>query len=236
MKQIDNAKFSMSVRRAAIALIATGAVAAPAAQAMPGRNLIVVPPTALPQLARQGGDAMLLHDTADGRTLLYVERDAGGRLAIFDVTDPASIKACGQVQLDAPGAFDFVSVLGDNAELIRFRAGQGSAVLDLYHAQAPTVTMIEGHTLQGQVSVLGADGITASTPVDNGAQPARDYQVIDTATAQQLKPVADVKQVRQEIVNRDSGTTFLLTDNGLYLIRRPAVELQQQQRALDYGN
>jgi hypothetical protein len=40
----------------------------------------------------------------------------------------------------------------------------------------------------------------------------------------------DVKQVRAEIANQDTGTTFLLTDNGLYLIRRPAVEMAFQFR------
>ena len=32
--------------------------------------------------------------------------------------------------------------------------------------------------------------------------------------------------VRQEITNAETGTTFLLTADGLYLIRRPAVEEQ----------
>jgi len=33
-----------------------------------------------------------------------------------------------------------------------------------------------------------------------------------------------VNQVRQEITNSETGTTYLLTTDGLYLIRRPAVE------------
>jgi hypothetical protein len=40
----------------------------------------------------------------------------------------------------------------------------------------------------------------------------------------QRNPVADVKQVREKIRNDETGTTFLLTADGLYLIRRPAVE------------
>jgi hypothetical protein len=84
--------------------------------------------------------------------------------------------------------------------------------------------------LQGQIMFLGGDGFTLSTPAAADAQPTRDYQVIDTANSQQLKRVFDVQQVRQEIANLDTGTTFLLTDNGLYLIRRPAVETALQFR------
>jgi hypothetical protein len=36
--------------------------------------------------------------------------------------------------------------------------------------------------------------------------------------------VAGVKQVNEKITNDETGTTFLLAADGLYLIRRPAVE------------
>jgi hypothetical protein len=48
--------------------------------------------------------------------------------------------------------------------------------------------------------------------------------VVDTANSQALERVFDVAQVRAEISNNDTGTTFLLTQSGLYLIRRPAAE------------
>jgi len=37
-------------------------------------------------------------------------------------------------------------------------------------------------------------------------------------------PVADVKQVLEKMTNDETGTTFLLAADGLYLIRLPAVE------------
>ena len=59
--------------------------------------------------------------------------------------------------------------------------------------------------------------------------------MVDTANSQALERVFDVAQVRAEISNNDTGTTFLLTDSGLYLIRRPGVEsnqwLREQQNA-----
>ena len=69
-----------------------------------------------------------------------------------------------------------------------------------------------------------------STPLVADTQPTRDYQVVDTANSRELDRVFNVKQVRQEIANKDTGTTFLLADSGLYLIRRPAVEADLQFR------
>jgi hypothetical protein len=66
-------------------------------------------------------------------------------------------------------------------------------------------------------------------------QSTRDYQIVDTANSQELYRVFDVKQVREEVTRKETGTTFLLTDGGLYLIRRPAVEMYKNQRDLDYA-
>src|SRR6266403_1151560 len=89
-------------------------------------RVVVVRPAELPELAQVPGQAMTLHATGDGRTILYIEQNHGARLAIFDVTDPAHVKQEGSAQVvDAPGSFDFVSSFGDNAELVRFRHGKG---------------------------------------------------------------------------------------------------------------
>jgi len=86
-------------------------------------KIIVTRPADLPELARKRGQAMLLHATGDGRTHLYIEQNDGARLAVFDVTDPGHVTVEGSAQVDAPGAFDFVSSLGDYAELVRFGSG-----------------------------------------------------------------------------------------------------------------
>src|SRR6202041_239613 len=120
-------------------------------------KIVVVGPADFPELARVPGQAMMLHDTMDGRTILYIDQNHGARLAIFDVTDPAHVKAEGSAQLDAPGSFDFVSSLGADAELLRFRNGQGEAVLNLHKAKTPTLNMIQGLYPQGAVEFLGDD-------------------------------------------------------------------------------
>jgi len=190
-----------------------------------------VRPAELPELAQVPGRAMTLNATGDGRTILYIEQNHGARLAIFDVTDPAHVKQEGSAQVDAPGSFDFVSSLGDNAELVRFRNGQGEAVLNLRKVKAPTLNAIQGLDLHGSTQRLGDDGFiiasqptAQSTPMQSDSGDPTNYQVVDISNPLHPSPLANVKQVREEVTNNDTGTTFLLTADGLYLIRRPAVE------------
>jgi hypothetical protein len=234
-----NTHFLKNLCRAVIAIVAGGAVAAPAAYARPSKDLIVVLPTDLPELAQRTGEAMLLHDTVDGRTLLYVEQDHGARLAIFDVTDPGHVKGEGSVHLDVPGPFDFVSALGNQAEVIRFRQGQGDAVLSLHKIKAPSLQTIQRLTLQGPTLPLGAGGFTVAGRGDAMAQSTRGYQLVDTASSEDFSHVFDVKQIRVEVTKYDTGTTFLLTERGLYLVRRPVIEtdneFRERNRKLNYA-
>jgi hypothetical protein len=227
MKDNVRGKLSKRLRRVAIAIGASGIVAATAVHANSSNNMVLVPPTDLPELARQSGEAMLLHETVDGRTLLYVEQNQGARLATLDVTDPAHIKGEGSVQLDASGPFDFVSPFGDQAEIVRFRQGHEDGVLDLDRFKAPSLKAVRGLTAQGLITPLGDDGFTV-TSREPGMQTARDYQVVDAENSQELNRVFDVKQVLEQITKPDTGTTFMLTENGLFVIRRPAIEWTRQ--------
>src|SRR5271163_5227091 len=113
MKESAGDKLSKRLRHVAMTIAVSGIVAATAVHANPSNNIVLVPPTDLPVLARQSGEAMLLSDALDGRTFLYIEQDEGSRLAILDVTDPGHIKGAGSVQLDASGPFDFISPVGN---------------------------------------------------------------------------------------------------------------------------
>jgi hypothetical protein len=227
-------QFTKCARRAAIAIVATGIVAVPTVQAHPSGRLILVPPTDLPATARQTGESMLLYGTPDDKTHLYIEHSQGARLSIFDVTDPSHIKDEGSVQLAARGAFDFVLSLGSQAELVRFRADQGYAVLDLHKVKGPTLEEVQGLTLKGPTMPLGGDGLIVTSRADADERPIRDYQVVDTTNTQEGSRVSNVKGVREEITKNNTGTTFLLAERGLYVIRRPAVEAVEQFHASAY--
>jgi hypothetical protein len=217
---------------AVVALIFTGH--AEARNHHSSDKIIAVRPGDLPELARMTGQAIMLHDTMDGRTLLYIEQNHGARLAILDVTDPAHVKAEGSAQLDAPGSFDFVSSLGADAVLVRFRNGQGEAVLNLQKVKTPTLNMIQGLYFQGSMEFLGDNVLlVAKGPSVRSDANDTDYQVVDISNPLQPNPITDIKQILEKITNDETGTTFLLTADGLYLIRRPAAEeesrIRQQQ-------
>jgi hypothetical protein len=215
------------LRHAAMAIAAVGIATTSAVQANSANNIVVIPPTDLPELARQPGEAMLLRNTNDGRAILYVEQERGARLAIFDVTDPVHIKGEGSVRLSAGGPFDFVSPVGSKQELIEYRQGQ-EAVLDFHNVKLPNLIAVQGLTLQGPGSRHGNDGFIIAS-VDSKA-PAQDHQVVGTANSQMLSTVYDVKQVRDSIAKPDTGTTFLLAKEGLYVVRRPAAESEKRRR------
>lgn len=202
------------LRRAAMAVLVSGAAAATTVNANPSSNIVLVPPANLPASAQQAGEAMFLYGRFDGRALLHVEQNRGAGLATFDVTDPAHITGQGSVQLSASGSFDFISPLGNQAELVRFRQGK-DAVLDLPWLRDPQLKTVPGLTLQDSALTFAGQ---------DDAPPARDYPVIDTLTAYELGRFFDVKQVRAELTKGDTGTIFVLTDSGRYVIRRPAAE------------
>jgi hypothetical protein len=219
---------SKCLRRVAIA--AAGlllAVMASTVHASAFKETVLVPPAALPELARQTGDAIFLYETVNGRTLLYIEQSQGTQLAIFDVTDPAHIQGNGSVRLESPGTYDFVSNPEHQSERIRFRDGHGEATLDLYDDRHPKLKAAEA--IDGQVPRTGAsaDGFAPSTQ-GTGGPVSLGYQVVVAANSQDPMRILGVKQVRAELTRVNTGTTFLLADDGLYVIRRPAVEYIHQ--------
>jgi hypothetical protein len=230
VEESGNRRFSKCLRRVAAAIIASGTAATSLAYAWPSDKPIVVQPAALPEPARQAGQAMLLHDSDDGRTLLYVEQSQGTQLAIFDVTYPAHIKSAGAVQLDTPGPFDFVSKVDNRAEVVRFREGKGEAVLDLTKGNAPALKTAQRLTLQGTTAPLIEDRITARSETDRTTQPSQGHQLVETESLEELDGVIGAKQIREQVTNRDTGTTFLLTESGLYVIRGPLAERDKERR------
>lgn len=223
MRQNSVGKLSGAATRLTLATILAALSVVSAGYANPSNDIVLVSPTNLPTLARQGGEAMFLHDTKDGRIFLYVEQHQGTQLAIFDVTDPARVKGEGSVQLDAPGPFDFVADLGKRGELVRFREGQGEAVLDLRNN--PVLTRVQGLDTRDSTILLAdyASRLPGQAFAAVG-QGTRDYKIFQSGDSPSDDRVIEVRQVRQDVTNPDTGTTFLLAENGLYLIRRPALE------------
>ena len=247
MKNI-NSNLSKAVRCGVVAVLGMGIVAAPAVNAKPkpktmtgpdGSKILLVSPADLPELARQSGEAMLLHKTGDGRTFLYIEQNNGARLAIFDVSDPSGITQQGMVQLDAQGTFDFASEAGDYAELVRFRDGQKEALLDLHKVKAPAIQMAQELKLRDEMVRQENSGGMMALPVTSKS--TEGYQPMEKVNAlaielQDIRGALDVNKVRAEVTNNESGTTFLLTADGLYVVRRPDEEVEYAAHQDQFSN
>jgi hypothetical protein len=234
MKEHGNSVLSRCLRRATITIVASG-IAAASAYAKPANNLVVVAPTDLPDLARQAGEAMVLSETLDGRTLLYIEHYQGAQMAFLDVTDPQHIRGEGSAYLGALGPFDFVSPLDSGQYLVRLRQGQAEAVLDVRKERAPKLTSVQAQT-SADSSPRFRDTGYAVTSQAADVQRARDNQMADIAGLQQIKRVPDWTRVREQVTNVATGTTFLLTEDGLYVIRRPDVEMIKRFEDQKYSN
>ncbi len=102
-------------------------------------NFIVQPLSNKPAFTENSSEDLLLRADEHGTAYLYVEQQQGALLTIFDVTDPNHIKLTAIVATEGHGAYDFVSPVGETSELVSFRDGSGTAVLDLHKAKAPRV-------------------------------------------------------------------------------------------------
>jgi hypothetical protein len=221
--------------RASLFAITGSVFSAFAAHAGNTSNIVVIPPSGLPESSRQYSEAMMLHETVSGRSYLYIEQEQGSKLAVLDVTNPARIKAEKVVSLHVPGPFDFVGSAGSRSELIRFRGTGQKAVLDLHKAKTPTLDVLPEITVTGRAIALGDDGLMVTSRADEVTAPAQ-YQIVDGAVPAEFRRVADVKGVKQEITNSETGTTFLLAEEGLFVVRRPLVEASLEPQPTNSGN
>jgi hypothetical protein len=211
----------------AFGLIAAATVLTSTAEAKihsSSKELVVMEARDLPEQAQLPGNSLFLHSNNAGSTYLYVEQQQGARLSVFDVTDPARIKLVVSMPLAAEGAFDFIRPLGNNAELVYFRDGQKQAVLDLRKARRPVFRAISTEADFGPAESLGQSGLLVTAePYKYVSAVGRNYQVIDISASAPVQ-LATVGDVRHQVSNNETGTTFLLGPNGLTVVRRLRVE------------
>jgi hypothetical protein len=214
--------------RVAVLAALLASIGVPALQAeihSKSKEIVVLQPRDLPELAQDPGNSFFLSSDDEGDTYLYIEQQQGARLAIFDVTDPSKIKFVSSITLNVPGPFDFVRLLGERTELIRFRDNKGVALLDLHSAKKPTFKMISGLSESGGTQSLGERAfIMIDEPYNYVRAMPRDFQVIDSSIPSDPALLTTVKQVKHQLVNSDTGTTFLIGSDGLTVIRRLSVE------------
>jgi hypothetical protein len=191
------------------------------------KTQLVVQPLS-PQFATSDAEDLMLHSVHNGSTYLYVEQQQGAMLSVFDVTNPAHMKLEASIQTGAHSAYDFAGTVGDD-ELIVFRDGSGDATLNLHRAKAPRLTMIDGQSATA-TELLGTSGYLASTfgPIAPVVSKARSVQVVTTAAAPRV--VGSVSEVTRQVSRPETGTTFLLGQHGVTVIREVDVERQYKDK------
>jgi hypothetical protein len=224
MKRRTNMNFTAKTAILSAALTLT--VAFNQADAYVRTNLVVQPIA-----ATTDAQDLMLHGDDNGSTFLYVEQQKGALLSVYDVTDPAKITLDASVETGARSSYDFVGAMG-NKELIKFRDGSGSGVIDLQTAKAPKLTAIEG-ALPTTTEALGDEGYLASSSQTGPATEAdllpRAVQVVETATV--APHVVDtVASVTKQVVRPETGTTFLLGQDGVTVVRQVATERAYAQQ------
>jgi hypothetical protein len=201
------------------------------------KDIVVVLPGSLPELAHRHGIAFQLYSgSSDGSCYLYIEQHMGERLLVLDVTDPAHIKQVMAVPLNVPGPFDFVRTLGSAAILIQFRNNLGLALLDVHKPKTPRLKRVGAFPYSGHTESLGDSAfLMVSEPLMDVPVAPRDYQVVDTSNPAGPALLFTIKQVDEKIVRDETGTTFFLGADGLTVIRRPRVE-ERYKTAQAYTN
>jgi hypothetical protein len=194
------------------------------------KTIVVESPDSLPVLAQANAEAMYLHDSTDGRSFLYVEAQNGQQLTALDVTDPGRIQRIAQTTIPADSAFDFVRPVGDDDALIQYRNGSGVALISFTHYKHPTLVNssafenADASEALGQAALLVTSNEVTTRPVSD----PRNYKVVDTSKPSQPGMLASIPAVKQRLAKSDTGTLFLLNQDGVTVVRRLRVEQEHQ--------
>jgi hypothetical protein len=176
--------------------------------------LLVESSADLPPMARTGGIDMFLHDSNDGKTYLYIESATGAELNILDVTDPASIHGVGQVPTSASAPFEFSQYNRPALSQTPQMAGASTA---------------ENIGTFGLLLISNGEAVPSGDNVVSPRGPGRTYDVMDTSRRGTPGLLASVPGVKRRLTKDDTGTLFLLADNGVTVIRNLRAE---EERAL----
>ena len=226
-------KYSFTIIMVIVALLA--ALGNAQANAIVHSKAIVIEfPSDLPEQAQGPAETMYLYHTGGGQAILYLEKDQGRTLGVFDVTDPGHIQVAGKVSIAAPSTYDFVQDLGNSVALIQYRDQSGFAVISFKNYKQPVLTAQPDYLHSATVESYGPDGLVLVST--NGAATRTrgpQYQFLTMSGSLAPIPVGTVQNVIQRVDLPETGTIFLLNDQGVTVVRRPAVEREHQAEELN---
>ncbi|HET7107491.1 MAG TPA: hypothetical protein VFI38_11830 [Candidatus Acidoferrum sp.] len=199
------------------------------------KSIVVESPSDLPEMAQRNSEAMYLHDTKAGQTVLYLEQDQGRTLAILDVSDLGAIRALPQVSIGARSPYDFVMALSDTV-LIHYRDQSGFAIISFQRYNQPMLIEVPQFQHSAHAEALGHDGLLFGSTTRPSAQVEDPrYEVFDVSNPSKPVVLATVAKVKQRLDRQATCTVFLLGTTGLTVIRRPNVE-QDHRNMMESGS
>jgi hypothetical protein len=220
---------NQSIGKILVAVVLATTASVQAKASVNSKTVVIELPSDLPEIARGRSDAMYLHHTHEAQAILYLEQDHGRKLAILDVTDPANIKAVGQVSIAAPAAYDFVQYLGGSRTLIHYRDHSGYAVISFKNFKQPVLTPEPEYLHPSTAQADGSSALLLVSSSGTSAPPqASEYEILSISNSSGSAPLATVQGVIQRVDRPETGTIFLLNDQGVTVVRRLAAEREHQ--------
>jgi hypothetical protein len=220
---------NQSIGKILVAVVLATTASVQAKASVNSKTVVIELPSDLPEIARGRSDAMYLHHTHEAQAILYLEQDHGRKLAILDVTDPANIKAVGQVSIAAPAAYDFVQYLGGSRTLIHYRDHSGYAVISFKNFKQPVLTPEPEYLHPSTAQADGSSALLLVSSSGTSAPPqVSEYEILSISNSSGSAPLATVQGVIQRVDRPETGTIFLLNDQGVTVVRRLAAEREHQ--------
>jgi hypothetical protein len=203
-----------------IATIFASIVTLQASASVRSKTIVVELPSDLPELAQGRSEAIFLHHTGHAQAILYLEKDQGRTLAILDVSDPAHIQAVGQVPIAAPSTYDSAQSLGNSVALIRYRDHSGFAVISFKNYKRPVLAAEPQYLHSASAEADGPNGLVLVS-ANGPSAPAREpqYEVRSVSGSGGAAPLATIQKVIQRVDRPQTGTIFLLNDQGVTVVR-----------------
>ena len=153
--------------------------------------------------------------TIDSGVYKYAGRAAMALLTCAVLATPAHARSLNSALLVPPASLPAEAQQTGESMFLQ-DAADGRTLLYIRHEQGAGTAVLD---VTDPSHIIGQ----GSVPVTADDAPAR-------------QPVFDLQGVRQQVSNAATGTTFLLTDAGLYVVRQPNIEMMQRLRQASYAN
>ena len=99
-------------------------------------------------------------------------------------------------------------------------------------SSVPALANASAYESLGQTGLL----VESTGTLQQSESRTASYNIVDLSAPANRAVLANVNDVRQRLFLRDTGTLFLLNDQGLTVVRQPQVELEHATELIELSN